>query len=129
MIVRYQFVTGEVTEVEVSEEIGAVITASRRDEHALEERNRYHCYSFDAIEYEGKEYADPDTPESIHERTERDKRLYAALETLTEVQRRRLLMRAEGLSYREIARREGVSDHKKIQKSINEAREKIKKIF
>lgn len=40
MIVRYQFVTGEVTEVEVSEEIGAVITASRRDEHALEERNR-----------------------------------------------------------------------------------------
>lgn len=129
MIIKYKFVTGEVTEVEVSEEIGAVITASRRDEHALEERNRYHCYSFDAIEYEGKEYADPDTPESIHERTERDKRLYAALETLTEVQRRRLLMRAEGLSYREIARREGVSDHKKIQKSINEAREKIKKFF
>ena len=129
MIVRYQFVTGEVTEVEVSEEIGAVITDSRRDEHALEERNRYHCYSFDAIEYEGMEYADPDTPESIHERTERDKRLYAALETLTETQRRRLLMRAEGLSYREIAQREGVSDHKKIQKSINEAREKIKKFF
>ena len=129
MKIKYKFVTGELTEVKVSEESGTVITASRRDEHALEERNRYHCYSFDAIEYEGKEYADPGTPESIHERTKQDKQLYAALETLTEIQRRGLLMRTEGLSYREIARRESVSDHKKIQKSVNEAREKIKNFF
>lgn len=129
MKIKYKFATGEVTEVEVSEEIGAVITASRKAEHALEERSHYHCYSIDAIDYEGMEYADPDTPESIHEKSERDKRLYAALATLTETQRRRLLMLADGLSYREIARREGVSDHKKIMKSIDGARAKIKKIF
>lgn len=129
MLIKYKFATGEVTEVEVSDEIGAVITASRRAEHALEERNRYHCYSLDAIEYEGMEYADPNTPASSFERTERDKLLYSALKTLTETQRRRLLMRAEGLSYREIARQEGVSDHKKIQKSVEAAREKIKKFF
>lgn len=129
MKIKYKFATGEVTEVEVSEEIGAVITVSRRAEHALEERNRRHCYSIDAVDYEGMEYTDPDTPESIHEKSERDKMLYAALETLTETQRRRLLMLADGLSYREIARREGVSDHKKIIKSIDGARAKIKKFF
>ena len=43
MKIKYKFATGEVTEVEVSDEIGAVITASRKAEHALEERNRYHC--------------------------------------------------------------------------------------
>lgn len=129
MKIKYKFATGEVTKVEVSEEIGAVITVSRRAEHALEERNRRHCYSIDAVDYEGMEYTDPDTPESIHEKSERDKMLYAALETLTETQRRRLLMLADGLSYREIARREGVSDHKKIIKSIDGARAKIKKFF
>lgn len=129
MKIKYKFATGEVTEVEVSEEIGAVITASRKAEHALEERNRRHCYSIDAADYEGMEYTNPDTPESIHEKSERDKRLYTALATLTETQRRRLLMFADGLSYREIARREGVSDHKKIMKSVDGAKEKIKKFF
>ena len=60
MIIKYKFATGEVTEVEVSDEIGAVITASRKAEHALEERNRYHCYSLDAINYEGLEYGECD---------------------------------------------------------------------
>ena len=35
MIIKYKFATGEVTEVDVSDEIGAVITASRKAEHAL----------------------------------------------------------------------------------------------
>ncbi len=56
MLIKYKFADGTATEVEVSDEIGAVITASRRAEHALEERNRYHCYSLDAILYEGNEY-------------------------------------------------------------------------
>ena len=56
MKIKYKFATGEVMEIEVSDEIGAVITASRKAEHALEERNRYHCYSLDAIDYEGLEY-------------------------------------------------------------------------
>ena len=41
MKIKYTFITGETTEVEVSDEIGAVITASRKAEHVLEERNRY----------------------------------------------------------------------------------------
>lgn len=43
MIIKYKFATGEVTEVEVSDEIGTVILDSRREEHANNERHRYSC--------------------------------------------------------------------------------------
>lgn len=56
MKIKYAFLDGTVTEVEVSEDIGAVIIDSRKAEHAQDERHRYHCYSYDAIDYEGEEY-------------------------------------------------------------------------
>lgn len=56
MKIKYVFLDGTVTEVEVSDEIGAVIIDSRKAEHAQDERHRYHCYSYDAIDYEGEEY-------------------------------------------------------------------------
>ena len=49
-------------------------------------------------------------------------------EQLSEVQRRRLLMLAEGVSLREIARREG-KDIKTIRESIEGARKKFMKFF
>ena len=42
MKIKYKFATGEITEVEVSDEIGAVITASRKAEHAPENAAGYH---------------------------------------------------------------------------------------
>ncbi len=129
MKIKYTFADGEVTEVEVSEEIGAVIIDSRKAEHAQDERQRYHCpYSYDAIDYEGEEYATDETPETEHIRSERDARLYTALATLTETQRRRLLMLADGLSMREIARREK-ADIKTVRESIEGARKKFQKNF
>lgn len=129
MKIKYQFADGTTTEVEVSEEIGAVIIESRKAEHAQDERQRYHCpYSYDAIDYEGEEYATDDTPETEHIRSERDARLYMALAALTETQRRRLLMLADGLSMREIARREK-ADIKTVRESIEGARKKFQKNF
>ena len=43
MKIKYESVTGEITEVEVSEEIGAVIIDSRRKEENLARKERYHC--------------------------------------------------------------------------------------
>ncbi len=130
MKITWKFNDGTSSEVEVADDVGTFILDSRRKERALAERERYHCpYSYDAILYEGEEYAAPETPASTYEKAERNKLLHTSMETLTETQRRRLLMFADGLSYREIARREGVSDHKKVIKSINAAREKIKKFF
>lgn len=129
MKIKYAFLDGTTTEVEVSEEIGAVIIDSRKAEHAQNERQRYHCpYSYDAIDYEGEEYATDETPETEHIRSERDSRLYAALASLTETQRRRLLMLADGLSMREIARREK-ADIKTVRESIEGARKKFQKNF
>jgi len=57
MIIKYKFATGEVTEVEVSDEIGTVILDSRREEHADNERHRYHtAFSLDDMTYEDKDY-------------------------------------------------------------------------
>ncbi len=129
MKIKYAFLDGATTEVEVSEEIGTVIIDSRKAEHAQDERQRYHCpYSYDAIDYEGEEYATDETPETEHIRSERDARLYTALAALTETQRRRLLMLADGLSMREIARREN-ADIKTVRESIEGARKKFQKNF
>ena len=129
MKIKYAFLDGTVTEVEVSDEIGAVIIDSRKAEHAQDERHRYHCYSYDAIDYEGEEYASDETPESDYLRSELNEQLYAALQSLTETQRRRLLLYAEGMSFSEIAKREGVSSHSKIIKSVESAQKIIKKLL
>ena len=57
MKIRYEFVDGTVSEVEVEESIGAVIIESRREEDNLARKERYHCYSMDAAQFEGTEYA------------------------------------------------------------------------
>jgi len=124
MKIKYQFANGDVSEVEVSEDVGSIIVDSRRKEDNLDRKERYHCYSYDAIDYEGEEYADPDTPDSLLERDELSKRVQSAMSHLSVIQVRRLTLLAEGHSIREIARMEGV-DHKAVSKSIESA----KKVF
>ena len=53
MKIRYEFADGTVSEVEVEESIGAVIIESRRKEDNLARKERYHCYSMDAVQFEG----------------------------------------------------------------------------
>lgn len=128
MKIRYEFVDGTVSEVEVEESIGAVIIESRREEDNLARKERYHCYSMDAAQFEGMEYADNETPEKQMEREMDAERIAHALDGLSEVQRRRLLGFAEGKSMREIAREENVQ-HRAVVKSIEGARKIFKKNF
>lgn len=128
MKINYTFVNGEVSEIEVNEEIGNVILDSRREENNLDRKERYHCYSMDAADYEGEEYADQETPESALFSQMENKSISDAFDKLSEVQKRRLLMLAQGLSFREIARREG-KDIKTIRESIEGARKKFLKFF
>ena len=94
---------GETSDVEVREEIGNLILDSRREESNQDRKERYHCYSLDAAEYEGEDYADGSTPETELFLQLENQRIKKAFEQLSEVQRRRLLMLAEGVSLREIA--------------------------
>lgn len=130
MKIKYQFITGETTEVEVSSEIGAVIIDSRRTEDSTDRKHRRHCWSMDAIDYEGLEYADPYdfTEKLLDDAPERNAHIRECFNELTEVQQRRMLMLASGLSLREIARREG-KDIKTIRESVEAARAKFKKLF
>ena len=128
MKIRYEFVDGTVSEVEVEESIGAVIIESRREEDNLARKERYHCYSMDAAQFESTEYADNETPETQMEREMDAERIAHALDGLSEVQRRRLLGFAEGKSMREIAREEKVQ-HRAVVKSIEAAKKIFKKNF
>jgi len=128
MIIKYKFATGEVTEVEVSDEIGAVIIASRRAEHALSERNRYHCYSLDAILYEGNEYGECDEYAFEDDSTERAERVRAAFSHLTKTQQRRMRLYADGKTLREIAAMENAS-FQSVSESIEAARKKFLKFY
>ena len=128
MKIKYEFADGTVSEVEVEESIGAVIIEDRRLEDNLSRKERYHCYSLDAAQFEGAEYSDRETPETKMEREMETERIAQALDGLSEVQRRRILMLAGGMSVNEIARKEGVH-HSVVSETISAARKKFKKFF
>ena len=128
MKITYEFADGTRSEVDVDEELGTLIINSRKEEHARCEKERYHCISLDDVEYEGLEFADPDTPESLREQTELSERINKALSSLSDIQRKRLLMLANGMSSHEIAKAEG-TNHKTVLESINAAKKKFLKNF
>lgn len=127
MKISYTFANGENSEVEVNEKIGTFILDSRREEENLGRKERYHCYSLDAAEFEGEDMADCETPETVLMGRFDREHIAEALGSLSDVQRR-ILMLAQGLSVREIACREG-KEIKTIRESIAGAREKFKKFF
>lgn len=128
MKIKYEFADGTVSEVEVEESIGAVIIEDRRLEDNLSRKERYHCYSLDAAQFEGAEYAGGETPESLLVSAECRGELQEVLGGLTEVQKERVRCLADGLSINEIARREGVAPNA-VMKSVKGVREKLKKFF
>jgi len=128
MKIQWKFADGTTSEVEVNEEIGNYITASRREESNLARKERYHCYSLDAIDYEGLEYATDTTPETDLILEENTARINATLDKLSVTQKRRLLMFVDGLSANEIARIENVAPNA-AWKSIEGAKKKFKKHF
>lgn len=128
MKIKYEFIDGTVSEVEVSEEIGGVIVESRRLEENLARKERYHCYSLDAAVYEGSEYGTKETPETELAQKLEAEHIARVLDRLSETQRRRLLKYADGMSMREIARQEKVQ-HRAVVKSIEGARKIFRENF
>ncbi len=131
MQIKYEFANGEVSVVEVDDEIGAVISDSRRKETNLERKERRHCYSMDGLEYGDKDlYAQftDITPETLIADKEVQDELYTAFSQLSEMQQRRLLMLASGMSMREIAKQQKVH-HSTIEESVEAARKKLKNIL
>ena len=128
MTINYHFNNGENSEVEVSEELGAVILESRKKEDNMERNRRRRCYSLDCMDFEGEDFADERTPESIFMEQIDNEHILETLDKLSETQKRRLLMLASGMSIREIAKSEG-TDYRAVYDSIKQARKKFLKNF
>ena len=125
MQIIYRFTDGTTTTAEVNEEIGAFIMESRRKEANGNRRHRYHNYSLDAITYEGNEYGRNDLYPC---EDDTDDRFRTAMAGLTEVQRRRLLLRIKGWTFQKIADAEGI-DLKSCRESVHAAERKFLKSF
>ena len=68
MIIKFKFADGTVSEVEVDEELGLVISAMEREEQSYERKMRRWCpIKLDEAEYEGEWFADNNTPEKAYE--------------------------------------------------------------
>lgn len=130
MKIKYKFATGEMTEVEVSEEIGTVILDSRREEHANNERHRYHtAFSLDDMNYEGRDnFSAADNPEKEYMEKEFAKKCAAMLSQLTPAQKRRFEMYRDGMSIAEIARKEKAAFNS-VKESIESSQKKLQKLL
>lgn len=125
MFIPYKLADGSTVMVEVTEETAAYILKSDRELANAERRERYWCpYSLDAMPYEGETVAYRETPEEILIREEEREEIANALSVLTDAQYRRLLMKADGMTLREIARIEDVSV-RAVRASLMLARKKL----
>lgn len=129
MKVRYEFVNGEISEIEVDDNLGELLVDFDRQEYNNDHKETRRHISLDGMEYEGEAFLSPaDTEEQVLKREDMA-RLLRAMEALTPAQRelvRRVYFENEKIS--KIAREEGVS-HVAIHDRLKRIYQKIYIIF
>ena len=133
---KYEVEIEDDTPQEVLDEVIAFMDRNCRETWAKDKYEHRHTpFSTDALVYEGEEYADTDTPESVYigyeDETEKedDKEIINRyLAVLTETQRKRIQMRRAGLSFKQIADIEG-TDSSSVRESVYAVLKKLKKKF
>ena len=124
---RYGFVDGA-EEIEISEEWFEVLREMDREELNSNRRETRRHTSLESFDYEGEAFAAEGDAETVLLEKESEAETGRLLSRLTEVQRRRVEMRMEGKTYREIAMLENV-DIKTVERSIIWAQKKNSKFF
>ena len=128
MFINYRLADGTLALVEVNDETAAYILQNDREIANADRRERYHApYHLEAMDYEGSTVAYRDTPERIVLRREEREQLLQTLSTLTDAQLRRLTLRAEGWTLREIAASEGIAVNA-VRDSLERAKRKFQNI-
>lgn len=133
---KYEVEIEDDTPQEVIDEVIAFMDRNCREIWAKGKYEHRHApFSTDALVYEGEEYADTDTPESIYigyedeaEKEDDEEIIDRYLAVLTETQRKRIQMRRAGLSFKQIADIEGM-DSSSVRESVYAAHKKLKKKF
>ena len=126
MKVRYEFVNGEISEIEVDDNLGELLVDFDRQEYNNDHKETRRHVSLDGMEYEGELFASvADTADEV-ERREELAQLMRAMEALSPSQRE-LVQKVffENQKIVDIAREEGVS-HAAIHDRLKRIYKKIK---
>ena len=123
----YAFATGR-SQVEVPEEWADLLAEMDHEEELHNRRETRRHRSLDDLIYEGLDFAAEGDAEDALINRENVLELTEALDILTETQRRRLLMKCEGKTYRDLAAAEKTSAMA-CEESVQSALKKIKKFF
>lgn len=130
MKITYKFVTGEVAEVEVSEEIGAVIVDLDRQEYNNNHKETRRHYSLEDKVYEGMDYAVEDSGlEALFAGPTDEERLHTAIRQLSPDQQE--MVRAiffENVSVNDYAARMDVTQSA-ISHRLQTVKKKLKKLL
>ncbi len=117
MKINYNFINGEHSEIDVSDELGAIILDLRREEENNDRRYRRHNYSLEQGTEDGFDYPHEDEAFNYN-------RILDIIDTLTEIEQRRLRLLIAGYTFREAAKMDGCSVNA-ITKAVMSARKKI----
>ena len=110
MKVRYEFVNGEISEIEVNESLGELLVDFDRQEYNNDHKETRRHVSLNGMDYEGALFASAADTEKEAAQRDEAARLMQAIEALTPPQRelvRRVYFEQEKIV--DIAREEGVS--------------------
>lgn len=127
MKIRYEFVNGEVSEIEVDDSLGELLVDFDRQQYNNDHRETRRHVSLDGMDYKGELFASAEDTEGELLRREDTARLMEAMEALSPSQRKLVLkVYFNGRSLVSIAAEEGVS-HVAIVRRLNRIYEKIRK--
>ena len=129
MKITYEFVTGEVSEVEVDERLGGMLLDLDRQQENNDQKETRRHFSLNGMDYEGELFASAEDTEGEAVRREDMARLYSAMEALSPSQRE-LVKKVyfEERKMTDIAREEGVTKQS-VHERVERALKKLKKNF
>ena len=129
MKITYEFVTGEISEVEVDERLGGMLLDLDRQQENNDQKETRRHFSLDGMDYEGELFASAEDTEREAVRREDMARLYSAMEALSPSQRELVeKVYFEERKITDIAREEGVS-HVAVRDRLERIYKKIKNNF
>ena len=122
MKITYEFVTGEISEVEVDERLEGMLLDLDRQQYNNDQKETRRHVSLDGMDYEGELFVSAEDTEREAERREDMARLYSAMEALSPSQRELVKkIYFEERKITDIAREEGVSKqsvHERVQRAL-----------
>ncbi len=129
MKITYEFVTGEVSGVEVDEHLGGMLLDLDRQQDNNDQKETRRHVSLDSMDYEGELFASAEDTERAVEHREDMARLYSAMEALSPSQRELVeKVYFEERKITDIAREEGVTKQS-VHERVERALKKLKKNF